>query len=142
MISRTHRVTGGTSPGKKRRLTPCLIPHTEYLVHFSYTTTHNLFNQVCYFLLLETRGFEHVGYITMNSNYSQDPHIKVDEIYFCKLFSRDFSIFLYLLAFRFVLKSRLVLNPTFNSRTKIVDSLWVTIMSRRFSAPVSTDEFI
>ena len=74
MVSMTHKMTGGTSPGKKRRLTPCLIPQTEYIVCSSYTTTHNPFNQICYFLLLETKDFEHVGYVAMNSNYNQGPH--------------------------------------------------------------------
>ena len=45
-----------------------------YIVRYSYTATHNLFNQICYFLLLETKGFEHVGFVTMNSNYTQGPH--------------------------------------------------------------------
>ena len=96
MVSRTQRVTGGTSPGKNRRLTPCLIHHTVYIVRSSYSTTHNLFSQMCYFLLLETKGFEHVGYVTMNSNYTQGPHAYVDiSLHFFTLVGFPFRVKIY-----------------------------------------------
>ena len=122
MLSRTHRITGGALPGKKRRLNPCLIPHAEYIVRSSYTTTHNLFNQICYFLLLETKGFEHVGYVTTSSNYTKAPILRLIKFTCSNLFSRNFNISCYLLAFCFALRSMLVSNVTVNSITKIVDS--------------------
>ena len=115
IVSRMHRVTCGMSPGKKWRLIPWLIPHTKYIVCSSYKRTHNLFNQICYFLLLETKGFGNIGYATMSFNYTQ----RLTKFPFSNLFSRYFKISLYLLAFHFVLRSMLVSNPTVNSRAKI-----------------------
>ena len=60
--------------------------------------------------MLETKGFQHVGYVTMNSNYTEGPNTWVDKIHFFKFIFRRLYISLYLLAFHFMLRSLLVSN--------------------------------
>ena len=124
MVSRTHRVTGGMSPGKKRRLTQCLIPHTKYIVRSSTAATRNLLNLIEYPISCcwKPKALNMLVTLLWVPTIPTTTILRLTKFTFSNLL---FNISLNLLAFRFVLRPMLVSNQTDNSRTKIVDSFWV-----------------